>query len=101
MLPHRIVVTVTMSLRARHLQCFFVPTLISHSVERTEEYGRHSFDLSLTPRVCKMDKSLKRSQPSTSGTSVNSGGGESNPKKNRHYDDSYLKYGFTVINNKP
>lgn len=48
-----------------------------------------------------MDKFLKRSQPSTSGTSINSGGGESNPKKNRHYDDSYLKYGFTVINNKP
>ncbi len=47
-----------------------------------------------------MDKFLKRSQPSTSGTSINSGGGESNPKKNRHYDDSYLKYGFTVVNNK-
>lgn len=45
-----------------------------------------------------MDKFLKRSHPSTSGTS---GGGESKPKKNRHYDDNYLKYGFTVINNKP
>lgn len=67
----------------------------------TDEYGHHYFVFSLAPRVCKMDKFLKRSQPSTSGTSVNSGGGESYPKKKRHYDDSYLKYGFTVINNKP
>lgn len=66
----------------------------------TDEYGRDCFVFSLAPRDCKMDKFLKRSQPSTSGTSA-SGGGESKPKKNRHYDDNYLKYGFTVINNKP
>ncbi|XP_023210685.1 zinc finger BED domain-containing protein 5-like [Centruroides sculpturatus] len=47
-----------------------------------------------------MDKFLKRSQPSMSGTS-GSDGSESKPKKNRHYYDNYLKYGFTVMNNKP
>ncbi|CAG5052154.1 unnamed protein product [Parnassius apollo] len=46
-----------------------------------------------------MDKFLKRSQPSTS--CVNSSGGESNPKKIDITMNSYLKYGFTVINNKP
>uniref|UniRef100_A0A1Y1L4N5 BED-type domain-containing protein n=1 Tax=Photinus pyralis TaxID=7054 RepID=A0A1Y1L4N5_PHOPY len=46
-----------------------------------------------------MDKFLKRSQ-STSDMSA-SGGGASKPKKKRHYDDNYLKYGFTAINNKP
>lgn len=48
-----------------------------------------------------MEKFLKRSaQPSTSSTSGSSGS-ESKPKKNRLYDDNYLKYGFTVMNNKP
>lgn len=47
-----------------------------------------------------MDKFLKRSQPSTSGTS-GSAGSESKQKKSRYYDDNYLKYGFTVMNNKP
>lgn len=46
-----------------------------------------------------MDKFLKRPlQPCTSGAS---GSGGSNEKKNRLYDVKYLKYGFTVLNNKP
>ncbi|KAF2891503.1 hypothetical protein ILUMI_14670 [Ignelater luminosus] len=48
-----------------------------------------------------MEKFLKKSvQPSTSGTSGSSGN-ESKAKKNRLYDDNYLKFGFTVMNNKP
>jgi hypothetical protein len=30
-----------------------------------------------------------------------SGGSDTKPKKNRLYDDNYLKYGFTVMANKP
>lgn len=42
-----------------------------------------------------MDKFLKRSaEPSTSESG-------SNKKKNRLYSDEYLKYGFTIISNKP
>ncbi|KAF2894882.1 hypothetical protein ILUMI_11292 [Ignelater luminosus] len=48
-----------------------------------------------------MEKFLKRSvQPSTTGTS-GSRGSESKPNKNRLYDENYLKFGFTVMNNKP
>lgn len=46
-----------------------------------------------------MDKFLKRStQPSTSSSSESS---EMKPKKKRLYDENYLKFGFTVIENKP
>ncbi|KAL0822667.1 hypothetical protein ABMA28_004690 [Loxostege sticticalis] len=44
-----------------------------------------------------MDKFLKRqTEPSTSG-----GSDETKTKKKRLYDENYLKFGFTVIDNKP
>lgn len=46
-----------------------------------------------------MDKFLKRSaMPSTSGLTS---GSEPKKKKTRKYDEDYLKYGFTVMDDKP